>query len=198
VGTEALGWCLSIFCWLLFTGVGLPPCPEEAGILYAATVTATQPGVPWWLAWPAASLGILGADGILYGLGRLLGPRLLASRFLSRVLHADHRQRVERGFGRHGMTFLLTARLLPPVRGSVLLLAGAFRYSWLRFLAVDAVYALLVVGAYYFCGTGLVEILRRLGPWAWGFIGVAGLYLAYRIRGHFRAKKQRPAPAAIG
>jgi hypothetical protein len=36
VTLETLGWYASISLWLYFTGIGIPPCPEEAGILYAA------------------------------------------------------------------------------------------------------------------------------------------------------------------
>src|SRR5437868_12927406 len=78
---ETLYWVASIFLWLLFTGIGLPPVPEEAGILYAAGVAALHPEVPWWLAWPAAALGIIGADLALYGVGRFLGVRVFQYRW---------------------------------------------------------------------------------------------------------------------
>src|SRR5215212_9535580 len=64
---EALGWYASIFAWLFFTGIGIPPCPEEAGILYAASVHALHPDVWWPFAWMACGLGILAADCVLYG-----------------------------------------------------------------------------------------------------------------------------------
>ena len=56
--SEALDWYVSIYLWLLFTGIGIPPVPEEAGILYAASVTALNAEVRGgWLAGrqPAAS-----------------------------------------------------------------------------------------------------------------------------------------------
>ena len=31
---EALGWYASIFARPFFTGIGIPPVPEEAGILH--------------------------------------------------------------------------------------------------------------------------------------------------------------------
>src|SRR5438309_1308226 len=49
--TTALYWYASIFGWLFLTGIGLPPCPEEAGILYAASVHALHPEVWWPFAW---------------------------------------------------------------------------------------------------------------------------------------------------
>ena len=83
---EALGWYGSIFLWLLFTGIGVPPCPEEAGIIYAAGVTALHPDVKWWLAWPATGAGIVAADMVLYGIGRLWGRRLFDYRWVQRIV----------------------------------------------------------------------------------------------------------------
>ena len=47
------------------------------------------------------------------------------------VLHPERRQRVEDHFHKHGMKFLIMARLLPPLHGD-LLIAGTMRYSVLR------------------------------------------------------------------
>ena len=49
--TDALYWIASIFVWLFVTGIGIPPVPEEAGILYAASVHAIHPEVHLALAW---------------------------------------------------------------------------------------------------------------------------------------------------
>ena len=70
---NALSWYASIFGWLFFTGIGIPPCPEEAGILYAASVHALHPEVWWLLAWGVCGLGIVCADCVLYGVGRRWG-----------------------------------------------------------------------------------------------------------------------------
>ena len=70
MSVEAVGWYVSIVLWLFFTGIGIPPCPEEAGILYAAGVTALHPEMRWWISWPLTSAGILCADLTLYAIGR--------------------------------------------------------------------------------------------------------------------------------
>ncbi len=89
--SDAMYWCASIFLWSLFTGVGIPPLPEEAGILYAASVAALHQEVHWWMAWPAAALGIIAADLVLYGIGRLWGPKVLATRWLTKILSPEKR-----------------------------------------------------------------------------------------------------------
>jgi membrane protein DedA with SNARE-associated domain len=67
---EMWGWYLSILCWLYFTGIGIPPCPEEAGIIYAAGPTALHPEMHWWISWPVTITGIVSADVTLYAIGR--------------------------------------------------------------------------------------------------------------------------------
>src|SRR5262245_47645545 len=132
--TEALGWYASIFGVLFFTGIGIPPMPEEAGILYAAGLHALHPEVKWSLAWLAAGLGILCADCVLYWLGRKWGPRLFEYRWVQKVLSAERRQRIERRFHQHGIKILILARFLPPLRLGVFLISGATRYSFPKFL----------------------------------------------------------------
>src|SRR5262245_64156633 len=106
---QAFHWYLSIFLWMLFTGIGLPPVPEEAGIMYAAGLTALNPEVRWWLAWPATGLGIIAADVVLYGIGRLWGRRILEHRWMSLVLAPERRRRLEARCHGHGLTLLLMA-----------------------------------------------------------------------------------------
>src|SRR5690349_17002052 len=100
---DAWGWYGSIFLWLFCTGIGIPPCPEEAGILYAAGLTALHPEVRWWVAWPATGLGIVCADMVLYGVGRYWGRRLFEYRWVKRLINPERRQRVEDKFAEHGI-----------------------------------------------------------------------------------------------
>jgi membrane protein DedA with SNARE-associated domain len=196
VSLEALGWYVSIFLWLLFTGIGIPPCPEEAGIIYAAGVTALHPEIRWWGAWPAAGCGILGADMILYGLGRWWGPRLFEYRWVQRIVHAERRKRVEARFARHGIKILLMARLLPPLRTGVFITAGAIRFPFARFVAADATYCVFGVGLFFFGSTWLIEALRRAGHWAaYLGAGLLGLYALYRYYRYLREREKRLGPS---
>jgi membrane protein DedA with SNARE-associated domain len=113
---DALYWSGSIFLFLFLTGIGLPPMPEEAGILYAAGLNTLHPEVRWWFAWPACAVGIIAADSVLYGLGRWFGPQLFEYRWVQRVMSTQRRQRVERKFHQHGIKLLVLARFLPPLR----------------------------------------------------------------------------------
>jgi membrane protein DedA with SNARE-associated domain len=198
---ESLYWYASIFLWSFFTGIGLPPVPEEAGILYAASLTAINPTVYWWLAWPATSLGIIAADLVLYGAGRLWGRRLLEHRWVGHMLAPERRQRLEERFHRHGMKFLLLARLLPPLRTGVFLIAGMIHYSLFRFLVADFLYGVVGVGLVFFGGTALLSLVHRVGGWllfalvAVG-VGLATLYY-YRYLRKLELKASEKAVAAV-
>jgi membrane protein DedA with SNARE-associated domain len=191
VSQEALGWYGSIFLWLFLTGIGIPPCPEEAGILYGAGVTALHPEVRWWGAWPATGLGIVCADMVLYGAGRWWGRRLFDFRWVKRIVNEKRRERIERKFDQHGIKLLLMARFLPPLRTGVFVTAGAIHYSFVRFLACDVAYAVVGVGLFFFGGTWLIEALRQLGHWA-AYLGGAAL-AGYALYRYYKFLRQREA-----
>jgi len=196
-----LGWYASIFCWLFFTGIGLPPCPEEAGILYAAGLHALHPEVHWPFAWLMAGLGILGADAVLYGVGHRWGPRLFEFRWVQRVMSAERRRRIELGVHTHGIKLLLLARLLPPLRTGVFLIAGASHYPFSRFLLADGLYAVFGVGLFFFGGTWLIDLVKRSGHTAVYVAAALALgYGLYRYYLYLRKREEKMAakiPASV-
>lgn len=178
------GWYGSIYVWLLVTGIGIPPIPEEAGIIYAASVTATHSDMHWWLAWPIASLGILSADTVLYLLGRWLGRPLLETRWVKHILKPRRRKYIEDKIRHHGWSLLLSARLLPPLRTGVYLIAGVSRFPFLKFLLADGCYLIVGVGILYWCSHFLVGLIHHVGRWSLyagaGFVVLVLLYFFYR------------------
>jgi membrane protein DedA with SNARE-associated domain len=199
---ESLGWYASIFGWLFLTGIGIPPVPEEAGILYAASVYALHPGVvDWPFAWAATSLGIMSADILLYWVGRWWGPRLFEYRWVQKVLSAERRQRIEHRFEQHGMKILLLARLLPPLRTGVFLIAGASKYAFYKFVIADLIYAIFGVGIFFFGGTYLVDLIKSAGHIAVYIVAVPligyGLYRYYRFLRDRELKASPQPPVSI-
>jgi membrane protein DedA with SNARE-associated domain len=187
---QELVWYLSIFGGLLLTGIGLPPVPEEIMIASAAGVTAAQPELHWWLAWPATVAGIVCADSVLFGIGHRLGHRLFGFRWAQRLIAPERRQRIETLFQEHGIKLLLTARLLPPLRTGVFLIAGAIRYPFARFLLADGVYAVFGVGLFFFGSQWLIALVLRAGHWAIPLGAVAlGAFLLYRYYAHLRQRE---------
>src|SRR5262249_26039276 len=88
--SEALGWSLSIFSWLILTGMGLGG-PEEIPVVTAGGVAAHYSDdrdslVRWWLLLPICIAGVVVSDGLLYLIGRHWGVRLLRWRWTARIL----------------------------------------------------------------------------------------------------------------
>jgi membrane protein DedA with SNARE-associated domain len=194
LGETALYWYGSIFLFLFFTGIGLPPMPEEAGILYAAGLHALHPEVTWWAAWSACGLGILSADCLLYGVGRKIGPRLFEYRWVQRILSNERRLRLEGKIHEHGIKLLVLSRFLPPMRTGVFLITGAARYSFTKFLIADLIYCVAGVGIFFFGGTWLIEMLKRVGYTAVWFVAVpAVVYGLYRYYRYLQKKEAGPA-----
>jgi membrane protein DedA with SNARE-associated domain len=199
---EALGWYASIFGWLFLTGIGIPPVPEEAGILYAASLHSLHPRVvDWPLAWIATGLGIACADILLYWVGRWWGPRLFEYRWVQKILSAERRQRIEHRFEQHGMKILLLARLLPPLRTGVFLIAGASKYAFFKFVLADLIYAVFGVGLFFFGGAYLVELIKMSGHLAVYIVAVPvvgyGLYRYYRYLRDREIKAEPKPPVSI-
>src|ERR1700730_12983394 len=115
---EQAYWYGSIFLGVYFTGIGVPPVPEEVMIASAAGLTTAR-DLRWWWSWPATILGIVCADATLYGVGRAWGRQLFEYRWVQRLINNERRQRIEKRFEDHGIKILLTARLLPPLRTGV-------------------------------------------------------------------------------
>jgi membrane protein DedA with SNARE-associated domain len=203
---QEIGWYLSIFFWLYFTGIGIPPFPEEGGIAYAAYLTAVH-DLHWWWAWPATGAGIMGADMTLYGIGRLFGPRLFEYRWVKRLVKPERRQRFESMFHSHGFKVLLTARLLPPLRTGIFIVAGAVSFSFVQFLIADTLYAIFGVGLMFFFGAGIMTLVHSLDHWAvYGVVAVVLAYLVYHFYKRLKTREVRisapepitiPAPASI-
>jgi len=155
-------------------------------------VTALHPSVQWWIAWPATGAGIVCADMVLYGIGRLWGRRLFDYRWVQRIIKPERRQRIEDKFHGHGMKILLTARLLPPLRTGVFIIAGALHFPFSRFLLADLVYAVFGVGLFFFGSTWIIELMHRVGHWLiYVAAAVVGVYLLYHYFGHLKKRELR-------
>lgn len=191
--SDSLYWYASIFAWLFFTGIGLPPVPEEAGILYAAGLQKIYPEVWWPFAWLACGLGIVCADLALYGIGRWWGPTLFEYRWVQKFLKKERRQRLENRFHQHGIKLLILARFLPPLRTGVFLIAGASRYSLVKFLIADLIYVVFGVGLFFFFGTWVIEAIDQVRQWAghWAMYLLAVPLIGYGLYRYYRYLKRR-------
>lgn len=149
---------LGIFLGIIATGIGFP-MPEELPIVIGGALSAGfddgegKAQILWWLMLPVCIVGVVIGDGLLYGIGRLWGPRLLEYNWIKkRLLPPERRAKVERNFHEHGIKILLFARLTPGIRGTIFFTAGLTRLPLGRFILADAIYAVPGVSLLFFLG----------------------------------------------
>jgi membrane protein DedA with SNARE-associated domain len=126
-----------------------------------------EPPVPktplrWWIMLPICILGVVISDGLLYGMGRFGGRRLLTNRWVTRLLPHQKRERIEENFHRYGVLVLLFARFLPTIRAPIFIMAGVLRLSFARFLLADGLYALPGVSLLFFLAYWFGDQVRAL------------------------------------
>lgn len=165
----------AVLLLLLSGGLGLP-VPEDGILLASGALVAT--GTMHWL--PTAivcALGVLGADSLMYFVGRRLGPHAL------RRLSPARRERVERLFRRHGLKLVPAARFITLLRFPVFMLSGAHRLPFKRFVLYDALglagSATLMLGL----GHAFATRLPSLVAWMSQFHSYALVTLAALVAG---------------
>ena len=142
------------FCLLLLCGVGLP-MPEDI-VLVVAGMLAQDDGRSWIPAALLMYLGVIGGDMIIFLLGRRYGSKLLAWQGTHHLFPPKKQARVQRLFDKHGSVILFIARFMPGLRAPIFSSAGAMNVSFVKFVALDGLAALLSV-----------PIFVWLGHWLW-------------------------------
>jgi membrane protein DedA with SNARE-associated domain len=178
------------------------PFPDLVGPA-AAIATIDAPPVPapkypqhpiWYIMLPVCILGVVLCDGLLYGIGRFGGPRLLEIAWVKRwIVRPEMRDRIENNFHKYGVRILLGVRLLPGVRAPVFVIAGVLRLPLTRFLFADGIYAILGVSllfslAYWFTNqvkeavTNFTHSIDSFRPYLIiGVIAAVGLFMLYEF-----------------
>lgn len=166
---------LGLAGWMLIDAHGLPFSTVFLGGLFAALGSAIGASMLYW----AARLG-----------GRPLVDRVV------RIFRIDtrHMERVERMAEKHGVKFVLIARLLPAVRTLAAIPAGLTRMSFPAFVIATFcgayVWCTLFIGIGYFLGHEwhlLSGMLKQASPYALVLGLLAGVgFLIWRF--YFKAK----------
>jgi membrane protein DedA with SNARE-associated domain len=142
------GSYLAIVFFLVICGFGVP-VPEEIPVVLAG-VLASQGTLEFWPAWLACVIGAIGGDSVMYAIGYFWGHGWFAKhpRF-AKLLHADREAWFEEAISRHSFKVLFLARFMVGIRAPVYLAAGIVRIPYLRFLAMDAFCATVVVTLFF-------------------------------------------------
>ncbi len=153
---------LALLIFLVLCGVG-NPFPEDVALITGGYFTyigelRLLPTVVVCL------LGVLVGDALLYFFGRHYGQKLLAHRWLLRLIPPERIARIRHNFQRKGAGAIFFARFLVGLRSPTFLLAGAMHVRVRTFALYDTLGA--VVSVPLFVGLGLmfgsnIEALRQ-------------------------------------
>jgi membrane protein DedA with SNARE-associated domain len=182
----------AVFIALMICGAGLP-LPEDI-TLVAGGVIAGLGYANVHAMFALAMFGVLLGDAGIFLLGHYYGARILKWRFVARVLTPERYVKVQEKFDRYGNRMLFFARFLPGMRTTVYLTAGTtHRVSFLRFLVIDTLAALISVPFWVYLGffgadnhEWLVKWVRRGQSSLWVLVGVLALTLLVSWWRHHR------------
>ena len=184
---------LAVFGLVLLEDFGVP-VPGET-VLILAAVYAGSGRLNVWLVGLLAFSGAVIGDNIGFAIGRF-GGRLLVDRYGRYVLlTAERLDRATAFFERRGATVIVVARFVEGLRQANGIIAGTTAMHWARFLAFNALGALLWVAAWvsvgYLSGSHIASIYSTAIRYHLYFgIVVAVLLVLYVVR-HLRRRRAR-------
>lgn len=183
---------LAICSVLIISGFGLP-IPEDIPLLVAGYLCALG-YADIWVMGPLCFVSIMGADGMVYILGRKYGMRINRIRFIRRFLTPKRLAKAENMLHQHGGKFMFAARFMPGVRTPSMFTAGMFRVPYWKFLSYDGAAAgfsvptILFLGYYFSAEIAHAKKLVMEGQLA--AIGIIVLLAALWIAWHLRKRRQ--------
>ncbi|MCW2650263.1 MAG: hypothetical protein QOE41_4098 [Mycobacterium sp.] len=183
---------LAVGGFLLLEDFGVP-VPGET-ILIAAAIFAGSGHLNIALVILAGVLGATIGDNIGFLIGHF-GGRPLVERFGRYILLTPERlDRAEDFLNRHGGKVVTIARFIEGLRQANGILAGIAGMHWLKFLAFNALGAVLWVTTWacagYFAGTNITQIYGAFHQYQWYVIAAGVLIAALLITRRVRARRR--------
>lgn len=174
---------IAVFIALMICGAGLP-LPEDI-TLVAGGVIAGLGYANVHAMFALSMFGVLLGDCAIFLLGHHYGARMLKWRFVARILTPSRYAMVQQKFARYGNRMLFFGRFLPGMRTTIYVTAGmTHRVSFLRFLLIDTLAALISVPIWVYLGyfgadnhQWLILWLRRGQASLWILVGLLVLTL---------------------
>jgi membrane protein DedA with SNARE-associated domain len=169
------------------------PLPGET-MLIAAAVFAGSGHLNIALVFVVAVLGAILGDNIGFAIGHF-GGRPLVERFGRYVFVTPERlDHAEDFFNRHGGKVVTVARFVEGLRQLNGVLAGIVGMHWLKFLAFNALGAVLWVGLWaglgFFAGQHIVAIYDGFEGYKWYVIGALAVVAAIVITRRLRRRRR--------
>src|SRR5208337_1165172 len=177
---------IGLFMLLILGGMGLP-FPEDATLILCGFLISTEAvkPVPVLL---VVYVGLLISDFFIFLVGNKYGSAVINHPVFHKFISLQRLKFMEDQFAKKGIWLIIAGRHLAVLRAQIFLAAGSMKMSPLKFVAADAVSAVLtmslMIGAGYVVGNSL-EIVKKnvkeIGHAAVVFLTAAlAVYLLYR------------------
>ncbi len=159
---------------LLLSGFGLP-IPEDIPLILAGYL-AFYGYADAWVLFPLTFLAVVGADMMVFVLGRRYGHHVPKLPLMRRFLTEKRLARTEGLLHAHGGKFMFAARFLPGLRAPAIFTAGNFKIPYWKFLLYDGGAALVsvpvILGLAYYFANHLEQVRKWVANGERGVIGV--------------------------
>jgi len=195
------GSYLVLFGLLFACGLGMP-MPEDIPLLIAGAMVA-RGKMHLALAAFAAWCGIIGGDCVLYLLGRIFGLEAPKIPVVGRHLSRQRIEQVHAMFERWGVWVVAVGRMFAGIRGAMVIVAGAIRFTFWKFLLADGLAAVVSGGLFlslgYLFGSRMDWLKQQIEEgkrWALISVMVLATGAAVWIYLHRRRRRRRHAPTA--
>ncbi|HEV2539968.1 MAG TPA: DedA family protein [Frateuria sp.] len=154
----------AVFAALLLCGAGAP-LPEDITLIAGGVIAGLGYANVHAMA-GIALVGVLVGDAAMFLLGHRHGARIMQWPLVARLLTPARYAKVQEKFARYGNRLLFLARFLPGMRTAVYVTAGAtHRVSFLRFLLLDGLAALISVPVWVYLGYAGANNREWLAMW---------------------------------
>lgn len=139
-----------LFGLLFACGLGFP-LPEDIPLLIAGALVANG-RMNLALAAICAWCGIIGGDIVLYNLGRKFGMEVRRLPLVGHHLSQERLEQVHRMFEKWGVWVVAVGRMFAGIRGAMVVVAGAIRFTFWKFLIADGLAAVVSGGLFLALG----------------------------------------------
>jgi len=175
---------------LLAGSIGIP-APEDLTLI-AAGVLCSLAEVDTWIMGLTCYLGLIIGDLIIYRIGWMTGPTLFRKKWFRRHISTKRLQAMRTNLHKRTMLTILVARHLFYIRTATFLMCGAVRISFVRFVVMDAIAALITTPLMMGIGYAFANNYQLAIAWVRDLkffliaIGVVALFFIVR---HYRRQR---------
>ena len=188
-----------MFLILLACGFGFP-LPEDV-VLVAGGLLASRAVTDFSTTVLITMAGVIIGDGIVFSIGRKMGPKIKETNFFNRIMPKKREQQVLQWFNKYGDKVIFFARFAPGLRMPLFLTAGIYQVPSWKFISLDGFAAIISVPVWiwvgYFFGSNLETLEQKMHQMQIGIYSLLAIVLV-SFAGILLVKKRVRARASVG